>query len=182
MVPSSFITSQMAAAGFSPAMRARSTADSVCPARTSVPPGRASRGRMWPGRTSSSGRALSSSMVRMVRARSAELTPVVMPSRASTVTVKGVPKALRLSSTIGPSSSRAASSGPMARQRKPARAVDQEGDGLRGGVLGRHAEVPLVLAVLIVHHDDEVPLPELLDDGGDVAEDGLFAALFGHDG
>ena len=50
IVPSSFMISQMTPAGYSPAMRARSTAASVWPARTSTPPVRARSGNMWPGR------------------------------------------------------------------------------------------------------------------------------------
>ena len=44
MLPSSFMTSQITPEGFSPARRAISTAASVCPARTSVPPSRAISG------------------------------------------------------------------------------------------------------------------------------------------
>ncbi len=44
IVPSSFMISQMTPAGYRPAMRARSTAASVCPARTITPPSRARSG------------------------------------------------------------------------------------------------------------------------------------------
>ena len=44
IVPSSFMISQMTPAGSRPAMRARSTAASVWPARTSTPPLRARSG------------------------------------------------------------------------------------------------------------------------------------------
>ena len=57
MVPSSFITSQITAAGVSPASCARSHPASVCPARTSTPPGCATTGKMWPGCTMSAGLA-----------------------------------------------------------------------------------------------------------------------------
>jgi hypothetical protein len=46
IVPSSFMISQMTPAGYRPAMRARSTAASVCPARTSTPPDSARSGNM----------------------------------------------------------------------------------------------------------------------------------------
>ena len=49
MVPSSFMISQITAAGYSPALRAKSTEASVWPARTSVPPLRAISGKTWPG-------------------------------------------------------------------------------------------------------------------------------------
>ena len=48
--------SQMTPAGVSPASRARSTAASVWPARTSTPPSRARSGNTWPGRSRSCGR------------------------------------------------------------------------------------------------------------------------------
>ena len=48
-MPSSFITSQITPAGFSPASRARSTAASVCPARSSTPPGAALQREHVPG-------------------------------------------------------------------------------------------------------------------------------------
>ncbi len=53
IVPSSFMISQTTPAGFSPASRARSTAASVWPERSSTPPGRARSGKTWPGRTRS---------------------------------------------------------------------------------------------------------------------------------
>ena len=52
MVPSSFMISQITPEGSSPARRERSTEASVCPARTSTPPSRARRGKIWPGRAS----------------------------------------------------------------------------------------------------------------------------------
>src|ERR671935_108952 len=55
MVPSSFITSQMTPAGIRPASRARSTAASVCPVRSSTPPARALSGNTCPGWTRSRG-------------------------------------------------------------------------------------------------------------------------------
>ena len=51
---------------------------------------------MWPGRARSSGFVLGLIAVRIVRARSAALMPVVTPSRASIETVKSVPKRLVL--------------------------------------------------------------------------------------
>ncbi len=55
IVPSSFMISQITPAGFSPASRARSTAASVWPVRTSTPPGRALSGKTCPGWTRSRG-------------------------------------------------------------------------------------------------------------------------------
>jgi hypothetical protein len=91
IVPSSFMISQITPAGVSPAIRARSTDASVCPARTSTPPFRARRGKTCPGRARSVGRVPVSIAVRMVMARSAVLIPVVVPRRASIDSVKAVP-------------------------------------------------------------------------------------------
>ena len=90
MVPSSFMISQMTPEGLRPDMRARSTAASVCPARTRTPPSRATRGKTCPGVTMSEGPLLGSMAALMVRARSGAEMPVVTPSRASMDTVKAV--------------------------------------------------------------------------------------------
>ena len=58
--PSSWSTSQITATGGSPARRARSTAASVWPRRSSTPPSRARSGNTWPGRMNSSARAAGS--------------------------------------------------------------------------------------------------------------------------
>ena len=89
-MPSSFITSQITPDGLRPARRARSTAASVWPVRSSTPPGLAFKGKMWPGWTRSRGDDCGSIATWIVRARSAAEMPVVTPSRASIVTVKGV--------------------------------------------------------------------------------------------
>jgi hypothetical protein len=90
IVPSSFMISQMTAAGASPASRARSTDPSVCPTRSSTPPSRARSGKMWPGVTMSLRVASGRIAVRTVCARSAAEMPVVTPSRASIETVNAV--------------------------------------------------------------------------------------------
>jgi hypothetical protein len=55
---------------------------------------------MWPGLTRSSGDASRDTASWMVRARSAALMPVEIPSRASMETVKFVPNLDRLSLTM----------------------------------------------------------------------------------
>ena len=77
-----------------------STAASVWPARTSTPPSRASSGKMWPGVARSARVALGSIATWMVRARSAAEMPVVMPSRASMLTVNAVACATSLPCAI----------------------------------------------------------------------------------
>ena len=87
--------SQMTPAGRQPARRARSTAASVWPVRSSTPPGLAFSGKTWPGRTMSSGPLVGSTATWIVCARSAALMPVVTPSRASIETVNAVSSAAR---------------------------------------------------------------------------------------
>jgi len=72
-------------------MRARSTAASVCPARTSTPPSRARRGNVCPGRARSSGRVFGSTAASTVTARSAAEIPGVVRRLASIDPVKEVP-------------------------------------------------------------------------------------------
>ena len=84
------MTSQITPAGFRPASRARSTAASVWPVRSSTPPGLAFSGKTWPGWTRSRGADSGSTATWIVRARSAAEMPVVIPSRASTETVNAV--------------------------------------------------------------------------------------------
>ena len=82
--------SQITPDGLSPARRARSTAASVCPARTSTPPSRATSGNTWPGVARSLGPLAGSIAVAMVWARSGAEMPVLTPSLASIDTVKAV--------------------------------------------------------------------------------------------
>ena len=79
--PSSVTTSHSTPAGVRPAMRARSTAASVWPARLSTPPSRARSTWRWPGRFRSSGRVAGSTSARAVNERSVAEIPVVVPSR-----------------------------------------------------------------------------------------------------
>ena len=119
MVPSSFMTSHSTPTGLSPASRHRSTAASVCPARTSTPPRRERSGKMCPGRAKSAAARPASARARMVAARSAEETPVVVPARRSTDTVKAVRCDSLLTGTICGSSSRASRSSSIGTQMMP---------------------------------------------------------------
>ena len=92
IVPSSFITSIKAPAGYNPASFAISIHASVCPARRNTPLSCAYNGLMCPGRPNVSGVEAGSARARMVAARSTAETPVLQPSSLSTVTVNGVPK------------------------------------------------------------------------------------------
>ncbi len=111
IVPSGFMISQTTPAGCSPASRARSTAASVCPMRSSTPPRLARSGNTCPGRTRSCAPLDGSIATWIVRERSCAEMPVVTPSRASIVTVKAVWSGASLCSAIGgrPSSSQRSS-------------------------------------------------------------------------
>src|SRR5580704_8975441 len=100
-------------------MRARSSEASVCPARTSTPPRRARKGKMWPGRAKSAARVAGSMAARMVVARSAALMPVVTPRRASMDSVKAVPKAEVFTGDMGGRCSSSQRSSVRARQIRP---------------------------------------------------------------
>src|SRR5690606_3294937 len=50
--------------------------------------------------------------------------------------------------------------------------VEEEGDGLRRGVLGRHDEIAFVLAVLVVDDHDDLPAAD--------GRDGVFDGCEGH--
>src|SRR5690606_26161620 len=87
--------------------------------RRSTPPSRALRGKTWPGRERSDGRASSRIAVRIVVARSCAEMPVVTPSRASIETVKAVSRLAVLCWTIGGRSRRSAIAFVIARQTTP---------------------------------------------------------------
>ena len=89
IVPSSFMISQQSPTSSSPARRHRSTVASVCPARFSTPPLRASSGNICPGRRNSSGFTPGLTQASAVIERSAAEMPVVV-STASIDTVKAV--------------------------------------------------------------------------------------------
>ena len=111
--------SQITPAGVSPARRARSTAASVCPVRSSTPPALALSGNTCPGWTRSRGEAAGSTATAMVRARSAAEMPVVTPSRASTETVNAVSNGDSFFAAIRSRPSSSQRSGVSARQISP---------------------------------------------------------------
>ena len=119
MAPSSRMISQITAAGVRPASAARSQPASVCPARTSTPPGCAITGKMCPGCTMSEGLASFATAARTVRARSCAEMPVVTPSAASMESVKLVPIWARLSRTMSGSASWRQRSSVSVRQTRP---------------------------------------------------------------
>ena len=178
IVPSSFMISQITPAGSSPASRARSTEPSVWPARRSTPPvagaqredvARARRGRSaWRRRRSRPG---------SVCARSAAEMPVVTPVARLDRDGEGgaEARAVLVSGTIiGRRSCSSALLGErQADQAAPVRG--HEVDRLGRHLLGRHAEVALVLAVLVVDEDDHLAGADVLegrldrgDGGGDL--------------
>ena len=83
--------SQITPAGIRPASRARSTAASVWPARSSTPPSLAFSGKTWPGWTRSLGRRVRVHRhLDRVRAVVRPRSRSSLPRRASTETVKAV--------------------------------------------------------------------------------------------
>ena len=111
--------SQITPAGVSPARRARSTAASVWPVRSSTPPALALSGNTWPGWTRSSGFDFGSIATWIVCARSWAEMPVVTPSRASTETVNAVWNGDSFLAAIRSSPSSSQRSGVSARQIRP---------------------------------------------------------------
>ena len=167
MVPSSFMISQITPAGVRPAMRARSTEASVCPARTSTPPSRARSGNTWPGRARSPGRQSGSIACRMVRVRSAAEMPVVTPSRASIDSQKAVPKFEVLRGTHQRQTQVVAALRRQRQADQSAAVRRHEVDDLGRDFFGGNGEIAFILAVLIVHHDQDAPGADLLDGFGD---------------
>ena len=155
--------SQMTPAGVSPASRARSTDASVCP------PARGPRrlwpcsGKTWPGWTRSCGVEPGSIATWIVWARSWAEMPVVTPSLASTATVNAVCSGSLVLGRHQVEAERVAAFGGQRQADQAAALFRHEIDRLRGGELGRHRQVALVLAVLVVADDDHPPAADLLD-------------------
>ena len=162
MVPSSFMISQITPLASNPAMRARSQAASVWPARASTPPGCAISGKMWPGLTMSSALAFFATAACTVRARSAAEMPVVTPSAASMETVNLVPKPEPLRGAISGSEQLAAFAG-HGHADQAAGEARHEIDVLGGHALGGDNDVALVLAVLVIHEDDHLAGADVFD-------------------
>mmetsp|Transcript_17357 Transcript_17357/g.46857 ORF Transcript_17357/g.46857 Transcript_17357/m.46857 type:complete len:241 (+) Transcript_17357:454-1176(+) len=99
--PSADTTSHRAPHGFNPASSMKSTVASVCPSRVTVPLSRARSGKICPGLLKALGpRAGSASWVNEFARSPAEI-PVVVPSLASTETVKAVPLGSSFLLTMG---------------------------------------------------------------------------------
>ena len=163
IVPSSFITSQITPAGFRPASRARSTAASVWPARSSTPPERLFSGNTWPGWTRSRGRLSGSIATWIVCARSCAEIPVVTPSRASIETVNGVSNGDSFLRRHQVEAELVAALGREREADQAARLLGHEVDRLGRRELRGHRQVALVLAVLVVADDDHLALADVLD-------------------
>ena len=100
-------------------MRARSTAASVCPARTMTPPVRDRSGNMWPGRARSDGPRRRIDRGRTVAARSPAEMPVLVVPLASIDTQNAVSNRELFCDTISGISSSSSRSGVIDRQIRP---------------------------------------------------------------
>ena len=107
---------------------------------------------------------------RMVWARSAAEMPVVTPSRASMVTVNAVPKRDEFCCVMRKQTQMVGALFGEREADEAAPVAGHEVDGLGRDVLGGQREVALVLAVLVVDHDDHAAGADLLDRAGHVGE------------
>ena len=164
MVPSSFMISQITAAGEQPAMAARSQPASVWPARISTPPSTACSGKMWPGCTRSAGWALRATAACTVRARSAAEMPVVTPSAASIDTVKAVPVVRAVARGHRRQVQALAALAGQRQADQAAAEARHEVDGLGRDVVGRQHQVAFVLAVFLIDQDDHAAGAHVGDD------------------
>ena len=137
-------------------MRARSTAASVWPARTSTPPSRARSGKMWPGRARSDGLVFGLIAARTVAARSAAEMPVLVPRLASIATQNAVSKRVEF---LLDHQRNLELVEPLAGHRhadQAAAVLRHEVDRLGRHLLGGHRQVAFVLAILVVDDDDHL--------------------------
>ena len=100
IVPSSETISHSTPAGASPAIVAKSTAASVCPALFRTPPALALRGKTCPGLAKPLAAICPFASALQVNERSLADIPVLVPSATSTEIVKAVPIASVLFATI----------------------------------------------------------------------------------
>ncbi len=121
-------------------------------------------GRRGPGETIASGPFAESIATAMVRARSAALMPVEMPSFASIDTVKAVSLRLRLVRVIGSSPSWSARSLVKREADQAAAMARHEVDRVRRRHLRRNDEIALILAAFVVDEDEHASVARLVDD------------------
>ena len=139
-------------------MRARSTAASVCPARTSTPPERARSGKTWPGRARS--RGVAPRIDRDAHRRARDRPPrrrCDVPCFASIDTHIAVSRRDELSPTSSGISSSSSRSGVIARQTSPRPCLHHEVDRLGRHLRRGHRQIAFVLAILVVDDDDHRP-------------------------
>ena len=155
--------SQITAAGLRPARRARSTAASVWPVRSSTPPGLALSGKTWPGWTRSRGADAGSighgDRARAIRGGDAGRDALARLDRDGERGLEG-----RL--VLGRHEVEAERLAALGREREADQAAALAGhevDRVGRRELGRDREVALVLAVLVVADHDHPAVPDVLD-------------------
>ena len=137
-------------------MRARSTAASVCPARTSTPPERARSGNTCPGRARSRGvvaGSIATWIVRgAIRGRNAG-------RRAGLGVDRHADRRLARRRVVGDLERNLELVEPLRRHRQAdeaAAVLRHEVDGLRRHLRRRHRQIAFVLAILVVDDDDHL--------------------------
>ena len=108
------------------------------------------------------GLRLGSRIARTVIALASALMPVRLETWSTGIGIRGLVRAV-LWSTIMRSWSRSATSGKIGMQTCPRPCVIMNAIDLRGDFLGRGDEVALVLAILVVDHDDDPAVPQSLE-------------------
>ena len=155
--------SQITPAGIRPASRARSTAASVWPARSSTPPSLAFSGKTWPGWTMSLG-------LRVRVHRHLDRVRAVVRRDAGRHSLGGLDRdrerGVERRLVLGRHQVEAELVAALGRQREadqPAPVGGHEVDRLGRRELCGHREVALVLAILVVADDDHPAAADLLD-------------------
>ena len=170
-VPSSLTSSASTPTVVEPARRQRSTAASVWPERTSTPPSRATSGKMCPGRTKSSGADIAVGQgpdrvgALLGRDAGGEAEAVVDRDRERGLQRRVVDADHRLQPQA-----RAHAAGRSGVHRMPLvwRTMNATCSGV--AVDGRHDQIALVLAVVVVDDDDHLAGADSLDRGLDRIE------------
>ncbi len=174
IVPSSFMISQITPEGLRPASRARSTAASVWPVRSSTPPGLALSGKMCPGWTRSRG---SRRRVDRHLDRARAVVRGDAGGHALARLDRHRERGLERRLVLGGHQVEAELVAALGRERQadqPAPLLRHEVDRLGRGELGGHREVALVLAVLGVADHDHLAVARMSSSASSIVLNGAL--------